>query len=125
MNKKNGINAITVKIRTSEPAATRQMALTSLGGEEVYAEPGLCIIKLRMGGILEIYGPGSNYPDYLFKKNDTVICYGVEDLDYALSEAEYSGMKRLSSGQANGNCYRYFHLSDNEGNLIELQQAVT
>lgn len=122
--KSNGINAITIKMRTDGLPAIRQMALRSLGGKEVYAEPGLCIIKLRMGGILEIYGPGSNYPDYLFKKSDTVISYGVEDLEHALHEAEYSGMKQVSSGQANGNCYRYFHLSDNEGNLIELQQAL-
>lgn len=122
--KLKSISAVTVKLRTNQPAATRQMALRSLGGEEVYAEPGLCIIKLRMGGILEIYGPGSSYPDYLFKKSDTVISYGVQDLEHALHEAEYSGMKQVASGQANGNCYRYFHLADNEGHIIELQQAL-
>ena len=123
MKPKQGINKITVKQRTNCLFASRQMALDALGGTEVYAEPGLCIVKLKGGGIIELYGPGSNYPDYLFKKNDTVISYCVEDLGKAVREAEYSGMKQISSGQANGSCYHYFHLSDNDGNIIELQES--
>lgn len=121
--KHRGINEITIKWRTGDLLHTRQMALNALGGTEVYTEPGLCIVRLKNGGYLELYGPGSNYPDYLFKKSDTVLSYRVQNLSKALREAEYSGMKQISSGQANGNCYKYFHLSDADGNMIELQQG--
>lgn len=123
MNKKNGMNGITVKLRTSSLATMRQVALKAFNGKEVYAEPGLSIIRLKHGDILELYGPGSNYPDYLFKKSDTVVGYKVADLNAALQEAEQSGMQQITSGLANGCCYRYFHLSDPEGNLVELQEA--
>lgn len=125
MKTNNGINAVTVKLHTQELTALRKVALKALGGTEVYTEPGLSIVKLANGNVLEIYGPGSNYPHYLFRKNNVVVGYSVPDLEEAVREAEYSGLKTISSGKANGTCYQYFHLSDADGNLIELRENKT
>lgn len=111
---------VSVKFHTENLTGIRQMALSSLGGTEVYAEPGLSVVKFSNGGTIEIYGPGANIPGYLFRKNSIVVSYTVKDLDMARREAEYSGMKTIASGRHNGNCYEYFHLSDAEGNIIEL-----
>lgn len=117
---KSRTEPVSVKFHTDNLPGIRQMALNSLGGTEVYAEPGLSIVKLNNGGVIEIYGPGANVPGYLFKKNNIVLSYTVSDLEQAKREAEYSGMKTVASGRRNGNCYEYFHLSDSEGNIIEL-----
>lgn len=116
----NGISKVAVKLHTHELSAMRQVVLHVLGGTEVYAEPGLCIVKFSNGSILELYGPGSNFPSYLFNKNNMVLSYTVNDLDTVTRDAIYSGMKVVASGRSNGACYPFLHLSDPEGNLIEV-----
>lgn len=119
MKKENGIKTIAMKVSAEELENKRAFALTVLGGREIYTEPGLAVFLLADGQIMELYGPGSSYPGYLFEKNDVVISFRVSDLRQAVKNMIAAGMELLSEVRL-GSCSEHCYMKDRSGTVFGL-----
>lgn len=107
-----------MKVSAAELEHKRALALTVLGGKEVYTEPGLAVFRLEDGRIMELYGPGSIYPPYLFEKNNLVISFRVADLKQTIENLRLAGMEIISGIQRLGSCSAYCYVKDQSGTVF-------
>jgi hypothetical protein len=113
-----GIKTIAMKVNAAEVEKKKALARDLLGGMEIYTEPGLHVFQLPDGCIMELYGPGSNYPDYLFEKSDMVLSFRVPDVKQAIHHALQAGMEVISGIQQLGTCFSYCYLRDKKGMIF-------
>lgn len=109
-----------LKLLTRDLEQLRRQALGYRGATELYAEPGLSVVRLPGGHLVELYGQAAAYPAYLFRTTNSVFSYQVDNLAESLQEAEGCGMALVASGEKTCNGYTFLHLADADGCIIEL-----
>lgn len=120
MKTDNGIRSIAMKVSAAELDHKRAQVLAVLGGREVHAEPGLAVLEMQDGTWLELYGPGSSYPDFLFEDSEIVVNYRVSNMDRALESAGRTGLQIISGLQRRNSCSAYCYVRDNKGTIFGL-----
>jgi hypothetical protein len=116
----SGIRSIAMKVCSEELENKKRLVLDVLGGKEVYAEPGLVVLQLQDGSLIELYGPGSSHPDFLFEKNDLVLSFLVGDMEQALANMVAAGVEVISGVQRLGACTAYCYIRDKKGTIFGL-----
>lgn len=122
MNATNGIKTIAMKVSAEELEQKRSLALTLLGGSEIYTEPGISVFALNDGRFMELYGPGSVYPEYLFEKNDVVLSFYVNNMTEAISQAKNCGMEVIPNSGQLESCHPYCYIRDKKGTIFGLNK---
>jgi len=122
MNTSQRISKVFMKVDAPELSTMRSLVLHVLGGREVYTAPGLSVLELNDGGTIELYGPGSAYPAYLFEKENMVLSFSVDNLEEAVAEAVGAGMEKLEGMKKVCSGFSYCHLRDREGHVYGLHQ---
>jgi hypothetical protein len=120
MKTDSGIRSIAIKVSAGELESKRAQVLQVLGGKEVYAEPGLAVLEMPDGVCLELYGPGSSYPDFLFEDSEIVVNYRVGNMGQALESASRTGLEIVSGLQRLGSCSAYCYVRDKKGTIFGL-----
>jgi hypothetical protein len=93
-----------------------------LNAKKILTEPGLQVSRLSDGSILELYGSGSAYPDYLFKKNNIVLSFNVNDLEEAVKDLKLSGARQLGTIENLTDGYSHCHMQLKDGTVIGIFQ---
>ncbi len=119
MKKRGGIK-IAMKVSGGELEQKKRLALDLLGAKEVYTEPGLYVLQLPDGSVMELYGPGSNHPAFLFEQSNTVLCFRVTNLEATLATLKLAGAEPVSDIQPLGTCFSYCYIRDNKGQIFGL-----
>lgn len=115
---KNGIKKIAVKV-DSHTGGTYKALVNSLpGSKEIQVQPGLMVYLLQDGTLLELYGPGSAYPVYLFEQSDTVVSFQVDNLGKTLAELKETGAQLIGNVEHVCSSYRYCYVYMNEKNVL-------
>jgi len=97
-------------------------AATALGAQPIYQEPGLVASRLPNGNLLELYGPGSCYPAYLFAHSPVVVSFQVADLGQALEQAQAAGLQVVIGPELVCSGLSYGHVQLASGVIIGLYQ---
>ena len=116
----SGIKTLAMKVGAEAFEQNKALALTVLGGREVYTEPGLAVFQLEDGRIIELYGPGSSYPACLFEKNELVISFRVADVQKAVDGMIRAGMEVIYGIQRLGTCSAHCYVRDQSGTVFGL-----
>ena len=93
-----------------------------LNGRQILTEPGLQVSRLEDGSIIELYGTGSFYPDYLFKKNNIVLSFKVDNVELAVKQLSVTGAKQLGNIENLSAEYAFCHLQLSDGTVIGIFQ---
>jgi hypothetical protein len=80
-----------------------------LGTKEIYNEPGLVAYKWQ-NILLEAHGPGAHAHNFIFKNNEVVISFEVDDLSVALATAKKAGFKAISNVIAENDSYSFAYI---------------
>ena len=118
------INKISVRAGTAEARLLKHLASGSLRGRKMMVEPGLTAYHLPDGSILEIYGPGSSYPLYLFKYGNIVVSFNVDSLKDALVPLINDGGQLLSNIEKVCDHFVYCHVLLEKNTVIGLYQDI-
>ena len=116
------INKISVKAGSAEAGLFKALASVGLKGKKLMVEPGLAVFHLPDGTVLEIYGPGSCYPDYLFAYGNIVISFKVDSLKDILTLLTTEGAHLLSSIEKVCDQFLYCHVLLKKDTVIGLYQ---
>ncbi|QEM11729.1 VOC family protein [Mucilaginibacter rubeus] len=111
MKKSTGLKKIAIRIKGPELMIYQTLAREVAGSKKLLISPGLTVYLLPDGTSIELYGPGSVYPDYLFAESDVVTSYKVADIEKTVTELRKAGARILSPIEQVCNAYRYCHLS--------------
>lgn len=106
-----GIKKISVRVNEKELLVYTTLAEKSVGYRKLLADHGLVVYLQADGTTIELFGPGSVYPEYLFSGSDSVVSYRVSDIETVVSELERTGAKTLSPIQRGTSGYRFCHLA--------------
>jgi hypothetical protein len=122
MKNLNGIKKIAIKVSNSDFGVYNVLIGSMPSAKKLLIEPGLTAFLLPDGTAMELYGPGSIYPDYLFAASDTVMSYKVDKLDEALTALMQAGAQLLGSIQEVCSSYRYCHLQLNDQSVLGIYE---
>ena len=116
------INRITVKTDTADGDMFKVLLSNWMKLKRIPIEPGLAVYRMKDGTIMEFYGPGSCYPEYLFKNKNVVIGYNVESLGEMILLMQNSGAKLLGNIEMICKAFIYCHLLLSNETVIGLYQ---
>jgi hypothetical protein len=120
-----GLRKVSIHASSREAGSFINLVKHILHGQEMIIAPGLSIFTLPDGTVVEFYGIGSHYPDYLFSYSNIVNSYQVPDLQFALREMQKHGARLLGEVVSlSASCY-YCHIRLEDGNVIGLLQFDT
>jgi hypothetical protein len=122
MKKSKTLSRISVKTCTAEGDVFKILLTEGLKLKRILVEPGLTVYSLGDGTIIELYGPGSCYPDYLFKNSNVVIGFKVDNLDEVLVLMQNSGAILLGKTEMICNALIYCHMLLSNETVIGLYQ---
>ncbi|KQS41779.1 hypothetical protein [Pedobacter sp. Leaf194] len=122
MKKNKTINRIAVKTGTPDGELFKTLLSEGLKLRRIPVEPGLNVYSMEDGTIMEFYGPGSNYPDYLFKYTNVVVGFNVENLTEMISIVQNEGAQLLGSIETVCNAFIYCHVLLSNKTVIGLYQ---
>ncbi|WP_342083582.1 hypothetical protein [Dyadobacter sp. OTU695] len=122
MKKTRKISRISVKTDTADGELFKTLLSDGLKLKRIPIEAGLAVYRMEDGTIMEFYGPGSWYPEYLFKNTNVVIGYKVENLDEMILLMQNSGAKLLGNIEMVCNAFIYCHLLLGNETVIGLYQ---
>jgi hypothetical protein len=122
MKKGRTINRISVKTGTADGNLLKLLLSEGLKEKKIPVEPGLTVYSLADGTILELYGPGSCYPEYLFKNTNVVIGFTVDNLEEMIVLMQQAGAKVLGNIEMVCNAFIYCHLLVSTETVIGLYQ---
>lgn len=122
MKETKTINRITVKTGTADGDMFKVLLSNGLKLKRIPIEPGLAVYRMKDGTIMEFYGPGACYPEYLFKSTNVVIGYNVENLGEMILLMQNSGAKLLGNIEMVCNAFIYCHLLLSNETVIGLYQ---
>ena len=95
MKRINKVCRISIKTDITDGSMLKLLASKEFEETKILVEPGLTAYVLPEEVVLELYGPGSCYPDYLFKTSNTVIGFKVQNLEETVRVLENEGASLL------------------------------
>ena len=122
MKKTKTINRIAVKTGTADGDLFKTLLSEGVKLKRIPVEPGLAVYSMEDGTIIEFYGPGSCYPEYLFKYTNVVIGFKVEDLREMIFMMQNQGATLLGNIETVCNAFIYCHLLLSNETVIGLYQ---
>jgi hypothetical protein len=122
MKKSKTLSRISVKTGTAEGDIFKILLTQGLKLKRILIEPGLAVYSMDDGTILELYGPGSYYPEYLFKNSNVVLGFKVENLDQMILLMQNSGAQLLGNTEMVCNALNYCHMLLSNETVIGLYQ---
>src|SRR5258705_10571845 len=117
-----GIKKVSINATNSGISSFKTLVKDILHGREMLVEPGLSVFTLPYGTIVEFYGIGFHFPDYLFSHSDIVNSYQVPDLHSAFEQLEKHGATLLGKVVHMSAACSYCHISLKDGSVIGLFQ---
>lgn len=122
MKKCKTICRISVKMGTADGDLFKILLSEGRKVKVMRVDPGLTVYCLNGGTILELYGPGACYPEYLFKSTSVVLGFKVEDIEKMILKMQTSGAKLLGNIEMICNALIYCHLKLKNETVIGLYQ---
>jgi hypothetical protein len=113
---------ITIKTSGADLGQIKQLSIAVLGAKELYMQPGMVALLMPGGALLELYADYCGCPDYMFKNNNLVISYEVEDLKQAAATALSLGFNNLTGAINVCSTLQYCYLASDSGTVIGLYQ---
>ncbi|SDI82419.1 hypothetical protein ACRQ5D_22150 [Mucilaginibacter sp. P25] len=110
MKKIEGLRKIAIRLNGTTSKAYEMLAENVIGSKKILAAPGLTVYVLVDGTIMELYGPGADFPAYLFADSDVVVSYRVSNLDEALVELTRSGAEVVAVMDCDQGSFRFCHI---------------
>jgi predicted enzyme related to lactoylglutathione lyase len=116
----NGTKKIAIKAGTADGAFFGALIEHDKGAKKLLIDTCVTAYLMSDGAIIEIYGIGFSYPEYLFKYGNLVVSFKVESIESMLSDLEQNGATLL--GQVENICssYRFCHILTPEKTVIGL-----
>lgn len=118
----NGIKKISVKAGTADSEIIKELIAQDQGAKKILLEPGLAAYLMSDGSIVEIYGCGLCYPEYLFAYGNMVTSFKVEKLDRMLLLLLQKGGQLLGNVESVCSSYRYCHILTPEKTVIGIYE---
>ena len=122
MKKSKTLSRISIKTATADGDLFKILLTTGLKLKKILVEPGLTAYSTDDGTIIELYGPGSCYPEYLFENSNVVIGFKVEGLTAMILTMQNSGAKLLGNTEMVCNSLIYCHMQLSNQTVIGLYQ---
>jgi hypothetical protein len=122
MKKTKKVTRIAVKTGTVDGDLFKILLSDGLKLKRIPVEPGLSVYRMEDGPILEFYGPGSCYPEYLFKYTNVILGFKVDNLAEMTLLMQNQGAKLLGSVETVCNAFIYCHLLLSNETVIGLYQ---
>ena len=125
MKKTKTITRISVKTGTADGNLFKILLSEGLKLKKIPVQPGLTVYSMDDGTIMEFYGPGACYPEYLFKNTNVVVGFKVDNLDEMVSLMQNAGAELLGNIETVCNAFIYCHLLLSNETVIGLYQDLT
>ncbi|MBL4676828.1 MAG: hypothetical protein JKY70_11600 [Mucilaginibacter sp.] len=125
MRKNNALQRVSINSATPSGALLKQFATNALAGTVVLNEPGISIVQLKDGSILEFYGFGSFYAERIFDKGNMIVNFKVNDIQSSVKEFMNDGAALLDGITRPCSTYAYCYLLLNNEMVIGIYQEDT
>lgn len=110
MKRFGGLKKISIRLNGSSELVYNTLAESVIGSKKILVAPGLMVHWFADGTIMELYGPGAEYPDYLFAESDTVVSYKVGNIDEAVKKLQEQGACIVTPIEQVHHTFRYCHV---------------